>query len=161
MDTAERTWDASPLIGLVIIIPALFYFSWWWQFTGRFLTQAQRAVATVSRIDKYTYRTSRGKYYYYYTMVEFKNMLGQDTDGQIQDSRTDLKPGDNVDIYYTNDHSDVRFGGLDGVWGGLALVVGLMLLGIGLSIVAWVTTSRRRLPVSASAEEALDEWQEP
>ena len=156
MDPSERPWDASPLIGLLLIIPALLYFSWWWQFTGRFLQHAQQATAQVTSLERHVghgYSKYRGSYtyIYYYTLVRFKNAAGQDTPGEIQDSHSWAQPGATIQVYYAPDHPDVRFGGLDGVWGGLALVVGVCLLGVAASFLAWRATRNR--PGQSAGEE--------
>jgi hypothetical protein len=160
VEGAEQVWDASPLIGAVLIIPALLYLSFWWRQDWDYLRRALPAKALVYWVQVVhddSRHTSR------YTWVYFTNNRQQLSQGMIYGARDWATFGDEIDICYLPDRADIRFGGWRGIWGGLYFGLGTIAAGVLLSLAAlW----RARLqpapdPATASLAEissAREEW---
>jgi hypothetical protein len=155
VDQTDRPWDASPLIGLVLAIPALLYLSFWYQRDADFLRHAVPAKAQVYRIERRKEGTYRGRQLYsYFTWVYFHNQAGQLTQGRLEGAHDWAQPSAEIAVYYLPGKPDVRFGGLRGIWGGLCLALGTVALGAALSFVAaWAARHRPRPSATASLEE--------
>lgn len=163
---ARRKFDGSVLIGLVFVLPALLYLSFWENSTREFRADAKPSTAEVMEFKSIKRSSGRrgGSSTITITRLRFLDESQQYREDWVE-YFSQFEIGDRVPIYYTEVFPYATQPGWEGIWRGRIIVVWIVALGAALSLLAWLHTRNQPPPPdpeTASYAEILahrgDNW---